>query len=207
MRAGIWALLVGLSMNCSCGGSGGSGGSGGNAGGRGGQAGGTAGKAGGAAGQAGGAAGQASGAAGQAGGAAGQASGAAGQAGGAAGQMGGASGQGGTGGAGGGIEIDAGINGCARLAGLSFQSIDERECGNAPPDSGPALCHWRISFTNATTFTWSHSDYVESGTYTCGANTITAQTQTRGTLTAILNPSIWRFTWDGVVYVCTGCPP
>ena len=190
MRAGICALLVGLSLGCS---SGGGGGGGGNAGGRGGQAGGTA--------------GQAGGAAGQAGGAAGQAGGAAGQAGGAAGQAGGASGQGGTAGTGGGFEIDAGTNACARLAGLSFQSIDERECGLAPPDSGAALCHWGIRFTDATTFTWAHSDYVESGTYTCGANTITAQTQTRGTLTAIVDPAIWRFTWDGVVYVCTSCPP
>jgi hypothetical protein len=187
MRAGICALLVGLSLGCS-----GSGG-GGNAGGRSGQTGGSA--------------GQAGGAAGPAGGAAGQASGAAGQAGGAAGQGGGVSGQGGAGGTGGGVEIDAATDGCARLAGLSFLSIDERECGLAPPDSGAALCQWRISFTDATTFTWRHSDYVESGTYTCGANTITAQTQTRGTLTAILDPAIWRFTWDGVVYICTSCPP
>ena len=122
MRAGICALLVGLSLGCSCSGSGGSGGG--------------------------------------AGGAAGQASGAAGQGGGAAGQSGGVSGQGGTGGTGGGVEIDAGTNGCALLAGLSFLSIDERECGLAPPDSGAALCHWRISFTDATAFTWSHSDYV-----------------------------------------------
>jgi hypothetical protein len=174
MRAGICALLVGLSLGCSSGGGGS-----GSAGGHGGQAGGTA----------------------------GQAGGAAGQAGGAAGQAGGASGQGGTAGTGGGFEIDAGTNACAQLAGLSFQSIDERECGRAPPDSGAALCHWRISFSDATTFTWTHSDYAESGTYTCGANTITAQTQTRGTLTAIVDPAIWRFTWDGVVYVCTSCPP
>ena len=75
-----------------------------------------------------------------------------GRGGGAAGQSGGVSGQGGTGGTGGGVEIDAGTNGCALLAGLSFLSIDERECGCAS-DSGAALCHWRISFTDATAFT------------------------------------------------------
>jgi hypothetical protein len=141
---------------------------------------------------------------GQAGGAAGEAGG---QAVGAAGQASGIGGQGGTGGSGGAVEIDAGSDGCTRLAQLSFLSIDERECGLAPPDSGAALCRWHINFTGATTFAWSHSDYVESGTYTCADNTITAQTQTRGTLTAVLDPAIWRFSWDGVVYVCTGCPP
>ena len=184
MRAGICAVLVGLSLGCSSGGGGS--GSGGNAGGRGGQAGGTAGQAGGAAGQAGGAAGQAGGALGRRAARAVRAE---------------------PPGLAAVLQIDAGTNACARLAGLSFQSIDERECGLAPPDSGAALCHWGIRFTDATTFTWAHSDYVESGTYTCGANTITAQTQTRGTLTAIVDPAIWRFTWDGVVYVCTSCPP
>jgi hypothetical protein len=122
---------------------------------------------------------------------------------------GGASGNGGTSGNGGasgsGVLIDGGSSDCELLAGLSFDSIDERECGLAPPDSGAALCRWRISFTNSTTFTWHHSDYVESGTYTCSANTITAQTVARGSLTATLD--LWRFTWDGVVYICNGCPP
>lgn len=125
-----------------------------------------------------------------------------------AGGSGGASGSGGRGGAsGGGGSTDGGFSGCAMLAGLSFDSLDERECGVAPPDSGAGLCHWRITFTDTATFTWRHSDYVESGSYICGANTITAQTQTRGTLTAILDPTVWRFTWDAVVYACAGCPP
>ena len=81
------------------------------------------------------------------------------------------------------------------LAGLSFDSIDERECGRAPPDSGAALCHWRITFTDGTTFTWRHSDYVESGTYTCSANTITAQTQTGGSLTATLDLLALHLGW------------
>lgn len=114
----------------------------------------------------------------------------------------GASGSGGSGGS-----TDGGISGCAMLAGLSFESLDERECGLAPPDSGVALCHWRINFSSATMFTWLHSDYGESGTYTCSANTIMAQTQTRGALTAILDPTVWRLTWGGVVYACTSCPP
>jgi hypothetical protein len=222
MRAWIGALVIGLSLGCSGGGAtndGGVGGGGG-VGGRGGQAGGVAGQAGGVAGQAGSVAGQAGSVAGQAGGVAGQAGGASGTAGasgsggaagsgGAPGRGGGAAGQGGSSGAsgGGGGLIDGGVSGCGMLAGLAFDSIDERECGLAPPDSGAALCRWRVSFTNATMFTWHHSDYIETGSYTCSANTITAQTQTRGVLTATLDPTIWRFTWDGVVYVCTSCPP
>ena len=91
--------------------------------------------------------------------------------------------------------------------GAPFDSLDERECGLAPPDAGASLCHWRITFTSGTMFSWRHSDYIETGSYVCNANTITAQTQTRGTLTAILDPITWRFTWDGVVYACTTCPP
>jgi len=125
------------------------------------------------------------------------------------GGRGGASGNGGASGRGGasgsGVLIDGGSDACEMLGNLTFDSIDERECGLAPPDSGAALCHWRITFTNGTTFTWRHSDYVESGTYSCSDNTITAQTQTRGSLTSTLN--LWRFTWDGVVYICNGCPP
>ena len=235
MRAWIGALVVGLSFGCSSGGAtndGGAGSGGGAAGGRGGQAGGIAGQAGGATGQAGGAAGQAGGAAGQAGGAAGNggaagsggsagggasgASGASGRGGsggtagssGSGGASGGASGRGGSGGTAGSSGLfDGGTSGCGMLNGLSFDSLDLRECGLAPPDSGDSRCHWRITFTSATMFSWRHSDYIETGSYVCSANTITAQTQTRGTLTATLDSNIWRFTWDGVVYACTSCPP
>jgi hypothetical protein len=229
MRSWISALVVGLSLGCSSGGAMNDGGAGsGGAVGGGGQAGGVAGQAGGAAGQAGGAAGQAGGAAGQAGGTAGQASGVSGNggpagaggrggsAGGGAGASGGVSGSaggsaGGNGGRGGtsgsGGATDGGVSGCAMLAGLSFDSLDERECGLAPPDAGASRCRWRITFTDATMFSWRHSDYIESGSYSCSTNTITAQTQTRGTVTAILDPAVWRFTWDSVVYACTACPP
>ena len=122
-----------------------------------------------------------------------------GQAGGVAGQAGGGSGSGGA--------TDGGLSGCERLVGLSFDSIDEHECGLAPPDSGASLCHWRINFKDQTTFTWRHSDYIEAGSYTCSANTIVGQTQTSGSHTATLDSALWRFTWDGVVYACTSCPP
>jgi hypothetical protein len=221
MRSWISALVVGLSLGCSSGGAMNDGGAGsGGAVGGGGQAGGVAGQAGGAAGQAGGAAGQAGGTAGQAsgvsgnggpagaggrGGSAGGGAGASGVSGSAGGSAGGNGGRGGTSGSGG--ATDGGVSGCAMLAGLSFDSLDERECGLAPPDAGASRCRWRITFTDATMFSWRHSDYIESGSYSCSTNTITAQTQTRGTVTAILDPAVWRFTWDSVVYACTACLP
>jgi len=61
------------------------------------------------------------------------------------------------------------------------------------------------SCSNSPTFTWHHSDDFESGTYTCSANTITVQTLSRRSLAAPLD--LWRFTWDGAIYICNGCPP
>ena len=132
-------------------------------------------------------------------------SGGGGGAGGRGGSGGGAGGSG-AGGASDGGSADGGPSSCSSLNGRSFDSIDLRECGNAPPDAGPALCRWNITFTS-TTFAWRHSDYVEAGFFICSANTIMAQTQTRGILTATLDATLWRLTWDGVVYVCTNCPP
>jgi hypothetical protein len=65
-----------------------------------------------------------------------------------------------TGAATGGVPIDD----CAFLAGKTFSSDAELECGYAP--TGGGLCHWTISFTETG---WDHqfSDYGENGTYTC----------------------------------------
>ena len=112
-----------------------------------------------------------------------------------------AGGAGGAGGRGGGS--DGGVNFCARLSGLTFASLDLLECGRGP--DGGALCRWRIDFTSTTMFDWQHSDFVESGTYTCDSNTITAQRQTGGPITATYDPATQRLSWDGVFYVCASC--
>jgi len=174
MRAWVCALVVCLSLGCSGGGSQNDGGGGHAAGVGGGQAGGVGGQAGGGTSGRGGMAGAA-----------------------------GAGGQAGTpptGGRGG--SSDGGINFCAGLSGATFMSLDELECGRGP--DGGALCRWRINFTTATMFTWQHSDFAESGTYTCDGDTITAQRQTGGPITAIYDPTTRRLTWDGVVY-CASC--
>jgi hypothetical protein len=129
------------------------------------------------------------------GGSGGQAGGVAGRGGGAAGHTGGAGGQAGTAPVGGG---DGGISFCARLSGATFMSLDQLECGRGP--DGGARCQWRINFTSATIFDWQHSDFVESGTYTCAGNTITAQRQSGGPITATFDSATQRLTWDGVLY-------
>ena len=178
MRAWVCALVVCLSLGCSGGGSQNDGGGGHAAGVGGGQAGGVGGQAGGGTSGRGGMAG-AAGAGGHAG-------------------MPPTGGRGGSSGGG----SDGGVNFCAGLSGATFMSLDELECGRGP--DGGALCRWRINFTTATMFTWQHSDFAESGTYTCDGDTITAQRQTGGPITAIYDPTTRRLTWDGVVY-CASC--
>ena len=58
---------------------------------------------------------------------------------------------------------------CAALAGKSFLSVTEGECGLGP--NGVVLCHWRLDFEEneqgALTVMWMHSDVGESSTVTC----------------------------------------
>ena len=156
-------------------GAGGSGAAG--SGGRGGQAGASVGAAGG-----GGSGGSAGGGGAGSGGRGGQ--------GGIAGQTGGAGGRGGQGGTGG----DA----CAAIAGKTFSSVDEHECGRGP--DGGFFCHWRLTFTT-TGFTWQHSDYAEAGTYTCSANTVTGQRPTGSPITGQYDAASQTLTWDGIAYL------
>jgi hypothetical protein len=96
---------------------------------------------------------------------------------------------------------DAGTDACPLIAGLTFYSVDEMECGLAPPDAGVATCHWSVAFTTTGSFSWRHSDVVESGTYTCNGATITG---TRGgtfaPITGTLEFQTYGLTWDGVRY-------
>ena len=87
---------------------------------------------------------------------------------------------------------DGGASFCASLSGSTFMSLELHECGRGP--DGGARCQWQINFTSATMFDWQHSDFVESGTYTCAANTITAQRQTGGPITATYDPASKRLT-------------
>ena len=159
-------------------------------GGAGGQAG--AGGSGGQAGSNAGAGGQTGGAGGT-GGQAGSGTAGAGGRGGAGGQAGsGSAGSGGRGGAGGG---DA----CAAIAGKTFASVEPHECGRGP--DGGAFCNWRVSFTMST-FDWQHSDFAETGTYSCNGNTIAGQRSTAGgPIAGQYDAATRTLTWDGIAYL------
>jgi hypothetical protein len=136
-----------------------------------------------------------------------------GQAGNAAGGRGGSSGGGGSTGAGGqagpstgggaggqaGSSAGRGGNGggnfCSMLAGMTWLSTTEQECGR-----GGLRCRWRIIFT-ATMFDWQHSDVAESGTYTCSGNMVTGQRLGgTNTIPGQYDPASQILTWDGLAY-------
>jgi hypothetical protein len=219
-RPRIWLgclVLVGVAA-CSGGGgapdasgNAGASGGGGGAAGAGGQAGASTG--GGAGGQAGGSAGRGgtTGAGGQAGG--GGTAGAGGQVGASAGTggrggTGGTAGSGGRGGVGGQAGGSAGAGGrgggggsggdvCPLLAGMTFRSVTEQECGRGP--DGGARCRWVISFRSASMFDWQHSDYAETGTYSCSGTMVTGNAQTK-TVTAQYDAASQILTWDDLAY-------
>jgi hypothetical protein len=173
MRAELWVCVLSLATACSSGetrapDASGSGGTGGGAGG----------------GQAGTAAGGAGGQAGTAGGTG--AGGRGGVGGGQAGTVGGAGGRGGGGG-------DA----CASLAGVTFRSVTEEECGRGP--DGGLRCRWAISFT-ASMFNWQHSDFAETGTYTCSGAAVTGQLGAGRTIAGQYEAASQTLTWDGLAY-------
>lgn len=58
---------------------------------------------------------------------------------------------------------------CALLAGKTFKSVDELECGLGP--NGVELCRWTLTFTDAT-YQHMYSDVGETGTYTCAGGVI-----------------------------------
>lgn len=87
---------------------------------------------------------------------------------------------------------DGAITACTELAHRTFESLEQKECGNSP--DGEALCRWRISF-NADEYTWFHSDVAENGPYTCGDGRIVA-----GGYTGEFDPQTGLLVWDDVEY-------
>ena len=63
---------------------------------------------------------------------------------------------------------------CTALDGLTFQSVQQGECGLGP--DGPTACAWHLKFVAAdathSTFVWSHSDVEESGSVACNGGTV-----------------------------------
>lgn len=89
---------------------------------------------------------------------------------------------------------------CASLDGATFRSV-ERQPGGPGPGETPLRRYWTVSFADGR-FEYSHTDVVETGTYTCsvedGVATLTASRDS--TLTATYDPETGVLEWDGVRY-------
>ena len=86
------------------------------------------------------------------------------------------------------------------IDGKTFVSVNQMECGLGP--SGVVNCNWRVTFTGGT-FSWSHSDVVETGSYTCDGAVISATRAVPSTtpLLGRLDPQTGQLTWDGATYL------
>lgn len=89
---------------------------------------------------------------------------------------------------------------CAALDGMQYESVELHECGRGP--NGPLMCNWQISFADGR-FSWSYSDVMESGLYTCDGATITSVQSERNYMGTI-DPGTGRLTWQGIEYQIPG---
>jgi hypothetical protein len=88
--------------------------------------------------------------------------------------------------------------GLARL----YRSDQELECGLGPPGEPPPVCRWQLEFgkTAASSFEWSHSDVVESGTFTCVGGRLIARSAGGASIEAQFAEGSPSLTWAGVAY-------
>jgi len=93
-----------------------------------------------------------------------------------------------------------GPDACTLIAGKSFVSLNLKECGLGA--NGVVNCNWRVSFADGT-YSWAHSDVVETGSYACDGATITTARGVASTtpLLGHLDYQTGQLTWDGDTYV------
>jgi len=92
---------------------------------------------------------------------------------------------------------------CEALGESTFRSIEQQPGGPAPEGESSAF-HWRVRFSEGE-YSYTHTDVVESGTYTCtgegGTATIEASPDaTDETHTGTYDADSGVLTWDGVEY-------
>ena len=80
---------------------------------------------------------------------------------------------------------------------MTWLSTTDQECGRGP--DGGFQCRWRLTFT-ATMWSWQHSDYVETGSYTCSGTTVTGQRTGATTIAGQYDAASQTLTWDGLAY-------
>jgi hypothetical protein len=87
---------------------------------------------------------------------------------------------------------------CEQIVGITFESIDELECGLGP--MGVELCHWSVEFTVEGDYLWMYSDVGQGGSYACNGGMLTLDNPD---IEAVYDPESGVLTWDGVDYVAT----
>lgn len=91
---------------------------------------------------------------------------------------------------------------CEAVDSATFKSIEKQPGGPAPDDESTAF-HWRVRFGDGE-FSYSHTDVVESGSYSCtaadGAATIEATAGPDRTYTGTYDAQSGILEWDGVQY-------
>ena len=94
-----------------------------------------------------------------------------------------------------------GPDACTLIAGKTFGSVNQMECGLGA-NGVVTRCNWRVSFTDGT-YSWSYSDVMEAGSYTCDGATITTTRSVASTtpLLGWLDFQTGQLTWDGATYV------
>ena len=86
--------------------------------------------------------------------------------------------------------------GCEGVAGTSFESVEQYECGISK--KGKVLCNWSIDLSFEGDYLWSYSDVGEGGEYACKDGTITLSNNP--TLSASFDVATDTLTWDGIEY-------
>lgn len=93
---------------------------------------------------------------------------------------------------------DTDVDACAAVSGRTFASLEELECGLGP--NGVVLCHWHLTLSANGSWTWQHSDYGESGTWTCAEGVVTGLISGPGAYTGTYDTVTGTLTWDGHDY-------
>jgi hypothetical protein len=88
---------------------------------------------------------------------------------------------------------------CDWARGQTFLSTEVMECGLGPTD-GVVSCNWSVKLKADGTYTWSHSDVGDAGTYGCGGGIVTATSSGGATLSGSIDLATRQLTWAGALY-------
>lgn len=95
---------------------------------------------------------------------------------------------------------------CTLFSNSTFRSVDKHEVGLGP--NGAEMGYWSIQFQEGTTlsdygqstFEWNHSDFSESGFYSCKNNLLNAKSESGGPISTSYDFNQELLDWDGVKY-------